>query len=1243
MEKIKYSSREINEGIEKINNLPQIDWNQNDAAAGDYIKNRTHYEHGTFAEVFKDPYSFIFDEDACQIGNDTYGNTPFVMTENNGKTFRIYCPAVFEGYKEGVLHVFEYIDDDCCNIPHSIGYIGNPSLRDGIWTPDGFIDEDTGEDFCLLAVAQCEISDGGYFLFLTDLSSWNGQESDMGFRAECWVSEEIKQLDEKFIPNTIARVGEGKNSFISNDSVSALSEYAHASGFDSVSGSKAFKIVSEPTDNSDGTGSYILDSVNGLDINLPYFVNTSSKYLGGKIINVDKSSNTVTVDGFVFYDLQKDSDGNIRADEPETYNVYNYFLIPTRPDLGTISVGFSAEANGYSTASLGRASYSEGYLTQALGKSSHAEGEESKAIGFNSHAEGYQTKASGNYSHSEGHLTTASGERSHAEGSGTTASGMRSHAEGSGTIAKGAHQHVQGKYNIADTKYAHIIGNGTSNDSRSNAHTVDWDGNAWYAGSIAIGENKEKLLKENTYKGSGNSSFCENKTNTAEGHYSHAEGNSSESLGMYSHAEGYKTSAGGVGSHTEGYETQTRGDRSHAEGNATIASGFASHAEGYSTEASGNYSHAEGNKTVASGAKSHAEGNETKASGNDSHAEGIGTIASAQGAHAEGANTRAFGNFSHAEGTGTIASAAHQHVQGKYNKEVPNMVHIVGNGTSDENRSNAHTLDWEGNAWYAGDVTVGVDKKKLLTESDIDTPDWNQYDSTAPDYIKNRTHYDKKTEIVWSPSRNLDFHMEDDTAVWYEDYAVRDFFDYAKYVGKTLRIQSNLLNEDAVGVWTYRSYDSNDNRAWYQFSRIDAPDKVHPVVDLCVYAPTDYVENVGFFGFYFQEYNQEVLDSGEDIYITVICEEGELKQLDEKFIPDTIARVSDITKVTQTTGDSETAVMSQKATTKELSRLSQICETLDMAAKGNIYKDVTYRKHGNNNSTTLTSTEYKKILPYGTILKLESGHSTVSERREGNLVPTQYYYSSGDEAAGFSITIDSLKRIVLDGYNSDTNTTLWFVHSSAKWRVEPDVYYLSGCPYNGGVEVRLKAISSDNQTVAQWVDKGYGVVCDLRNIDYYCLCLGISIAESYSLDSTTFGLRLETGTEKHSYIKEVIVPQTPVKFRLSSSSQNTVFNYEMPESLLNFLGSFNSGWGLTGNYIDFETKEYVQTWEYVYDDEGNIIAENELDSGIGYDISAYVGDMTFKGITQTSYTTIQNGDNVTLPKCYLTFVLQFKV
>lgn len=133
-------------------------------------------------------------------------------------------------------------------------------------------------------------------------------------------------------------------------------------------------------------------------------------------------------------------------------------------------------------------------------------------------------------------------------------------------------------------------------------------------------------------------------------------------------------------------------------------------AEGKENTASGSYAHAEGNGTTASSPYSHAEGLNTTASGNlGSHAEGHGATASGQAAHAEGLNTIASGHYSHAEGSGTIASGGSQHVEGTYNIEHKGfrILHVVGNGNSDTDRSDAHTLDWKGNAWFAGNVYVG--------------------------------------------------------------------------------------------------------------------------------------------------------------------------------------------------------------------------------------------------------------------------------------------------------------------------------------------------------------------------------------------------------------------------------------------------------------------------------------------------------------------------------------------------------
>lgn len=173
-------------------------------------------------------------------------------------------------------------------------------------------------------------------------------------------------------------------------------------------------------------------------------------------------------------------------------------------------------------------------------------------------------------------------------------------------------------------------------------------------------------------------------------------------IGRYSHASG-----NGVIASAEG---------SHAVGSGTVASGICSHAEGYEAVASARGSHAEGEGTTASGENSHAEGEETKATGSHSHAEGYATTASGPYSHAEGGITEASGSHSHAEGYWTNARRRSQHVQGEYNindtegddyNSKGKYVHIVGNGTSPADRSNAHTLDWDGNAWFQGDVYVG--------------------------------------------------------------------------------------------------------------------------------------------------------------------------------------------------------------------------------------------------------------------------------------------------------------------------------------------------------------------------------------------------------------------------------------------------------------------------------------------------------------------------------------------------------
>ena len=185
----------------------------------------------------------------------------------------------------------------------------------------------------------------------------------------------------------------------------------------------------------------------------------------------------------------------------------------------------------------------------------------------------------------------------------------------------------------------------------------------------------------------------------------------------------------GTNSHTEGTNNTASGVSSHAEGDSVVSSGNNSHAEGSATKAIGAASHAEGLNTTASGGNAHAEGSGTQATNINAHAEGQYSKATGQASHAEGFFTNAIGVYSHSEGYYTSANSSHQHVQGKYNVIDSNATyaHVVGNGTSDSARSNAHTLDWDGNAWFQGTVKIGgasqdnETAKELATQEYVDT------------------------------------------------------------------------------------------------------------------------------------------------------------------------------------------------------------------------------------------------------------------------------------------------------------------------------------------------------------------------------------------------------------------------------------------------------------------------------------------------------------------------------------------
>lgn len=188
------------------------------------------------------------------------------------------------------------------------------------------------------------------------------------------------------------------------------------------------------------------------------------------------------------------------------------------------------------------------------------------------------------------------------------------------------------------------------------------------------------------------------------------------------------TSARGKYAAAFGFETEASGNWAFAEGNGAKAKGSYSHAEGTSeTTSEANGAHAEGIGNTASGAGSHVEGTGNTASASNAHAEGTGSTASGFCSHTEGRATKAQAPQAHAEGFYTTAASENQHVSGEWNviDNAKKYAEIVGKGTYAQ-PANIRTLDWNGNAWYKGEVYVGgtgqdnPTAEKLVKKSELD-------------------------------------------------------------------------------------------------------------------------------------------------------------------------------------------------------------------------------------------------------------------------------------------------------------------------------------------------------------------------------------------------------------------------------------------------------------------------------------------------------------------------------------------
>lgn len=457
-----------------------------------------------------------------------------------------------------------------------------------------------------------------------------------------------------------------------------------------VAGTKGFLISNIEKVTDDGLTYYnekievkiTLNSTEGLEVNdvisLRYYADVGYLQYSGNIATISSiNEKVVTV---VIAEGKKTSHLFQKVNNP-TDKQKSYLWVINKPLIGDSTWFHSAHAEGILTKAIGNGAHAEGSETIASGQYAHAEGNETYAE-YACHAEGKLTKATGEQSHAEGYMTEARG--GHAEGIQTKSLGRATHAEGESTVASGRTAHAEGIDSHATGDYSHAEGFITT-ASGEGAHS---EGGYWYD------EGEDVTTRT-----------C------ASGKFSHAEGAGSQATEEGAHAEG-RGVANGKNSHAEGFGIAGN-TYSHAEGNGIAEAAYA-HAEGQDTKAQGTATHAEGINTIAEGRGSHAEGEGSHANSGSgwhdtaAHAEGIATKAYAKAAHTEGILTEAHKEAAHAEGIGTIANFNHQHVQGKYNI-AGDYAHIVGGGSSKDERENIHTIDWNGNAWFAGGVTINKD------------------------------------------------------------------------------------------------------------------------------------------------------------------------------------------------------------------------------------------------------------------------------------------------------------------------------------------------------------------------------------------------------------------------------------------------------------------------------------------------------------------------------------------------------
>lgn len=495
------------------------DWNQNDENALDYVKNRTHYEGTT---TVNEPLNITWDgntDGLVSVVGLYYKVSDLVLTDEQIKSCKV---CMYDG--NGLNNEFDMATEwdslikteDYVVLAGDTGFV----IRAAGITLNGMLTVTFPEcGIYLASVGDAHVS---------SLTTTEPVE---------YTKTVIHKLDERFIPDTIARTQYVDEKIVQsdwnqNDSTqpnyvenrthwrSDLTDLTVAEGTDvtftyveDMGAGYTHKGLSlengvEYTLTLDGNTSVHTAKVISLNYST-YSLDSSMCYVGNaclidQSLDLEDTGENYVLATIMWYDGDSIAhyDNNITIITNDTQDtVHTYKLIKKGYEYHTLAKEYLPKDVFLPEITDDDVEYRQNYQLAIID-------EQWQKVP----PAGVRTSSSGeifnNYN-----INTASGYYSHAEGNNTKAKGAYSHTAGVGTIANSPAQYVFGSYNIEDTAetsapniqgymsrdYIHIVGNGTSNSKRSNAHTIDWSGNAEYAGDVKAnacgGENPVSLVE----------------------------------------------------------------------------------------------------------------------------------------------------------------------------------------------------------------------------------------------------------------------------------------------------------------------------------------------------------------------------------------------------------------------------------------------------------------------------------------------------------------------------------------------------------------------------------------------------------------------------------------------------------------------------------------------------------------------------------------------------------------------------